>query len=1618
MPRLLLGLLALTLLTGFPAAAQPTFSPGWFSNDRPYLKVGVVADGIYYLTGADVQAAGFSLGAWRVERIALIENGREVPLLVLGGRGQTLASTDTLVFAGRRNTGADEAWAYDAPSSQSSPYYSLFSDTTYYWLHVGEAPGLRYEPLAAPASLPAPRQSARDTVHVENETIAYDGDSNDSGHPLYTRGEAKYHHRFFLTSATTQEATFLLKLPGLLRQDSVTVRARLSAGSASRHRVSLLAEQYVGSSLQFIPEAEADWNGYAFRDLHATLAGLDVVANGDFRVRLRHDNSFGGNPNIVFVDFFEVGYERQLAPTGGQDRFVLDAGAVHLRLGGYEGGEAFALVPALAGFARKTARADSLAIAATLPASARVFTARRDALRRPARTARVERPALAGHAGADYVIVTTPALRASAEALAAEKQARQGLRPLVVLQSDLFDQFDYGRPTPLAVRRFLYQTRDWPIVPRFFAFWGDALTASRERPLQPWEVITYGNAPSDSWFGMQYGGPNDWSEVAAIGRIPLRTNAEGEQFVAKLRAYAEAPVGAWQRRSLQGSGGYTPLEVTSLANATLGWAQISAQSAARQDTSLIVKRDLEKVSASWRDRITAEFQQGVSWFTFFGHSSPQLWEIVTDAPNVMRNAPLLPFISSFGCRTGNFTIGSATEHTLSLAEQMVTGSPHGGIAHWGSSELSSIGVGTVLGNELHRAVFVDSIRVMGEAARLAKAQYAAGPSPSVKNLLQYGLLGDPAVELRLPTRPNVHVAAADVRFSTDTPVVADSTLDVFVTVRNFGLMLRDSVDVQLEHLPANGTSARWSQRVAPFADSVRITFQVPLRGGEVGLHRFGVLADPAGRIAEEDETDNAVTRELPVLSSGLALVTPPDLSFLDEARTLRATRSSLATTETTFTFELDTTATFDSPFRQTHTATGTTLAEWTLSAPLAPGQPYFWRVRTDESGGAAPWAAATFTLRPDLGTDGWFADGGTARLALSDGLTRTADGWRFAARPLSATLTSERGSGFYLGAISAGNEEFLALTLGWGFVVLDGVTGEVKAALAIPTYRMAASLEERFNTNETIARARLDSLARAAEPGDLVLGRSRFLGNSSGPTIQDDVKANLRALGSTAVDTMTYGHLWQMVARVGYPDQRWERVVAPGGTNEVLFDTTFTVRSRSGRITSPAIGPALSWETLGIDLTSGDAYATLDVRDAATDSVLARYDAEGRQTFSLSSIDAAQHPRLRLGLTLTDSSAYQPGRDDAGRTPAPTLGALYVTHAPVTDLLLDGSAAVAAATVAEGEALTVAVPVRNLGRSPAPQTVVSYFLVDAQNREQLVARDTLGTLAAGQTDTSRVVLATTGRVGQNQLRARAEQQAPEPILLNNFYQHRFTVGGDAVPPTYAILIDGEAFPSAGPLTNLQDPSFPFVSARPTIEITVEDENAFRPLDDSTVVQLTLNGQRIGLNDPDVQFTPATAGQRQARLVYTPDLSGRDTTYTLVLRAFDTSGNEAAGSPYQVHFRVQNALLVESVLPYPNPMNTHTTFAFRVKGADASGIEECRLRIYTLTGQLVREFDLIEDPSGLDAGGLRIGWNKLRWDGTDADGDRLATGVYLYRVFMRGEGQTLGSSDVERIAIIR
>ena len=138
-------------------------------------------------------------------------------------------------------------------------------------------------------------------------------------------------------------------------------------------------------------------------------------------------------------------------------------------------------------------------------------------------------------------------------------------------------------------------------------------------------------------------------------------------------------------------------------------------------------------------------------------------------------------------------------------------------------------------------------------------------------------------------------------------------------------------------------------------------------------------------------------------------------------------------------------------------------------------------------------------------------------------------------------------------------------------------------------------------------------------------------------------------------------------------------------------------------------------------------------------------------------------------------------------------------------------------------------------------------------------------------------------------------------------------------------------------------------------------------------------------------------------------------HTATLTAWDALNNPSTATVQFVV--VDDGLVVESVLPYPNP--TAGPARFFVAHNQPVGTEaRVQLRIYTLAGRPVRTIDGAE---ALPGGFLSDRVVQIPWDGLDDDLDRLGSGVYLVRLRMETPdpaGGTRVAERVERLAIIR
>jgi len=100
-----------------------------------------------------------------------------------------------------------------------------------------------------------------------------------------------------------------------------------------------------------------------------------------------------------------------------------------------------------------------------------------------------------------------------------------------------------------------------------------------------------------------------------------------------------------------------------------------------------------------------------------------------------------------------------------------------------------------------------------------------------------------------------------------------------------------------------------------------------------------------------------------------------------------------------------------------------------------------------------------------------------------------------------------------------------------------------------------------------------------------------------------------------------------------------------------------------------------------------------------------------------------------------------------------------------------------------------------------------------------------------------------------------------------------------------------------------------------------------------------------------------------------------------VRVRDRAGNESV-------WRTKGVSLPQNIgleANYPNPFNPETLIPFVV--SPQAG--QVRLAIFNATGQMVREL--------LNSEQIAPGRHEAVWDGRDANGSKVSSGVYLYRL---------------------
>ncbi|MCH7677568.1 hypothetical protein IH879_21840, partial [candidate division KSB1 bacterium] len=575
---------------------------------------------------------------------------------------------------------------------------------------------------------------------------------------------------------------------------------------------------------------------------------------------------------------------------------------------------------------------------------------------------------LASTHGADYIIITHEKFKEQAKRLVNYRSQKNGFRVMIVDVQDIYDELNAGIMNPRAIKDFLtHAFVNWQKpAPSYILLFGDAswdpkglLAGSEKTNFVP----SYGILVSDNWF-VSLDGDDDILPDLFIGRIPVETPEQAAFVVDKIIAYENLSFDSWNKKIVLLNGGINSTEQTIFR--FQADALISEQIDTIPLKGEVIRFDKntnEAITQVFRRTVAEKINEGVLWVNFIGHAASSVWDIDIGRPDEWQNEKIFPFVTGMSCHSSRF----ANPKINSLAEEFFI-SPIGASAYWGSTGFGYISQDFFLLEGLLISVNRDTVRSIGEATTFAKLhlwQRLGARERSRFVINQYALIGDPAMNLRIPRKPELALTPDDVNVDRDLLLTSDSTTTISANVYNYGLVPLDSVDVRFSVTgPNNSTEQLEEIRIQSIeiVDSVSVVWNIP---EQAGSYRLQAVVDPENLIEEEDEFNNVAEKEIVVFASDLTLIKPLQFGVVTTGNPeLLTNNSKVAAEEILYYFELDTTNQFNSPALQQSgsISEGELVTSWqpALSVPGA----YFWRVRTFYSQNFGPWAGSSFLYSP------------------------------------------------------------------------------------------------------------------------------------------------------------------------------------------------------------------------------------------------------------------------------------------------------------------------------------------------------------------------------------------------------------------------------------------------------------------------------------------------------------------------------------------------------------------------------------------------------------------------------------------------------------------------------
>lgn len=812
------------LLTGRDTHAQwgPPYANSWIRYDQPYVKIGVKKKGLYKIPFSSLPKT-FPVNA--PEKMQLWRRGKEVAIIS--------TTNSEILFYAVPNDGASDSLLYRPMSSRVNPYSSMYSDESSYFLTIGKNAGKRAKVVEQPADEATPAS----TYHNELLIKLFQQDYSLSTKTAINPGLI---NSFFEIGAS--------KTGEVCKKDSqLVINFKLDdyADVAQKPIVKLLLhgrsnnsrkiEVHIGKNKNALRLAKVvDNYGFAATECRFEMApeDLDAQKNGTLILKSLSNESL----ERFSIAYYTIEYP-QVINIGSQPSKELRLGATpgkwsRIAVKGLPATFAFVEIsetdnPVLL----KRAGGSLMVPRQSGNAQVVLVTSEASTVAAPA----IREVQFEQHSPQDgnYIIITTDLLRPGAAEYAAYRASPAGgaLKPVIAEIQDIYNQFNYGEPSPVAIKKFMAYMLSSGVKDKYLLLIGKSITINEKMVRElPGEVPTIGYPGSDMLLVEGLAGAPVNLPAIPVGRLSAVANQTITDYLKKVKAYeqAQAQDQSWRKKVLHISGGKSTSEIIELRDYLRDLEPTVVKGIMGGTVKSYVKQtpSNEVVSVN----ITEDVNAGVGLISFLGHGSTMVTDpdigYAREAARDYHNLNKYPIVYFNGCGVGNvFTnrfnanpSNPKSSDRITLSLDWLVAADRGAIAVIANSYESYVGPGVTYLQSLYHYMFDDAESV---GLPLGKIQFKVAydilskfqDRHNIAYVQQSLLQGDPALRGMNFDKPDYAVEADEgITLSAGTAgktIGESDSMRISLPVSNLGRFVEgQSVPVVVSWTDKKGTQSK------------------------------------------------------------------------------------------------------------------------------------------------------------------------------------------------------------------------------------------------------------------------------------------------------------------------------------------------------------------------------------------------------------------------------------------------------------------------------------------------------------------------------------------------------------------------------------------------------------------------------------------------------------------------------------------------------------------------------------------------------------------------------------------------------------------------------------------